>query len=193
MEFDESIAKLGAKLDGWVDGNLAAFASHDRVAQGKALFAGIAIAKELDRLKVDGSAAIAALLKRQDPVTDDEHVASLVRGFEFAAKLKASLHDELLDTDGSNKIVLLMNEIANALDALGPGRNALGVLLEDADARVRASAGAYLLIANLMPDRVVPILREIDRKNDASSASFTAHWALLDWELKQKARGERSG
>jgi hypothetical protein len=133
------------------------------------------------------------LLKRQDPVTDDEHVASLVRGFEFAAKLKASLHDELLDTDGSNKIVLLMNEIANALDALGPGRNALGVLLEDADARVRASAGAYLLIANLMPDRVVPILREIDRKNDASSASFTAHWALLDWELKQKARGERSG
>src|SRR5271163_4338426 len=149
MEFDESIAKLGAKLDGWVDGNLATFASHDRVAQGKALFAGIAIAKELDRLKVDGSAAIAALLKRQDPVTDDEHVASLVRGFEFAAKLKASLHDELLDTDGSNKIVLLMNEIANALDALGPGRNALGVLLEDADARVRASAGAYLLIANL--------------------------------------------
>jgi hypothetical protein len=193
MELDESIAKLGAKLDEWTDGDLATFASPDRTAQAKALLAGIELAKELKGLKAKGLAVVSALLKRQDPVTDDEHVASLVRGFEFAAKLKTSLHDELLDTDGSNKTVLLMNEIANALDAIGPGRNVLGVLLEDADARVRASAGAYLLIANLMPDRVVPILRESEGKKDATSASFTAHWALLDWELKQKARGQRPG
>ena len=84
-----------------------------------------------------------------------------------------------------------MNEIATALDATDHGRAALAVLLDDYDERVRASAGSYLLILNLMPERVVPILREIDQTNQGASADFTAHWALLDWELKQKAKAGR--
>ncbi len=185
MEIDESIVQLGAKLDEWFDASQATFASQDREAQGKALLRGFAIAKELDRLKADGLAAITALLNRRETVTDAERAASLTRGFEFAAKLKHTPRDELADTDGANEIVGLMNEIVNALDGIGSGRAALAVLLDHPDTGVRASAAAYLV--DLMPDRVVPLLREIDQKEGGSSADFTAHWALLDWELKQKA------
>jgi aminopeptidase N len=188
MEVDESIALLAAKLDDWFDGNITTFASQDRKAQGKSIFRGIAIAKELDQLKAEGSAAISALLARQSAMPRNQNPASLIQAFSSAAKLRAALHDELLDTDGANKLTSLMNEIATALDATDDGRAALAVLLDDYDERVRASAGSYLLILNLMPERVVPILREIDESNEGASADFTAHWALLDWELKQKAK-----
>jgi hypothetical protein len=187
MEIDGSIVQLGEKLDEWLDGNLASFASQDSVAQGKSLLAGIEIQKKLDGLKAQGLAAITALLNRRDEVTDDERAAALIGAFEFSARLDATLHDEFLDTDGCNKFIRLMDKIANALDALGSGRVALAALLDHRDAGVRASAGAYLLMVDLMPDRVIPVLRELDEKNDGSSADFTAHSALLHWKLKQKA------
>ena len=107
-------------------------------------------------------------------------VASLVRAFEFAATLKGALIDELSDTEGANELVMKMNAIASTLDESPPGRAPLAALIDHAKDSVRASAGAYLV--DLMPDRVVPILREIDQKNDGASAEFTAHWALLDWD-----------
>src|SRR5579863_1050264 len=189
MELNESIARLGAKLDEWFDGNVDTFASRDPVAQVKALLRGTEIAKELDRCKADGLAALTALLERQDASTEDERRSSLVRGFEFGSRLAHTLHDELLDTNGETKVVRLMHAIVGALDGIGSGRAALAVLLDHPDAGVRASAAAYLV--NLMPDRAVPILREIDQKEGGSSADFTAHWALLAWELKQKAKAGR--
>lgn len=188
MKIDKSIVQLGAKLDEWFDRNRATFASQDREAQGKSLICGFQIAKELDRLKADGLAAIAALLHRHDPVSSDERIASLVRGFEFAAKLADTLHDELLDTDGGNKVTALMNDIAGALDGMSAGRAALTVLLDSTDARVRASAGAYLI--KLMPDRVLPILHEIEESEGGSSAGFHAHWAILRWERRNKAHSK---
>jgi hypothetical protein len=68
------------------------------------------------------------------------------------------------------------------------GRASLAVLLHSPDARVRASAGAYLI--KLMPDRVLPILREIEEGEGGSSAGFHAHWALLRWEQENKVRGK---
>jgi DnaJ-domain-containing protein 1 len=191
MQIDDAIAELATKLDRWFDGNAATFASHDDMGQRKAIARGYTIVKGLDKLKADGLAAITSLLARQNAIPASERSALLIRNFEFAAKLRAVLHDELLDTDGANKIVLLMNKMANALDATGNGRAALAVLLDHPDDRVRATACAYLLIVNLMPERVVPILREIDERSEGRSADFTAHWALLDWELKQKALKEK--
>jgi hypothetical protein len=188
MDVDELIAELGEKLDAWFDRNVSTFASEDRVAQSKGLLAGIEIAKELDRLKAKGLTAIKALVNRHDTITEDQRVASLVRGFEFVAKLEHTLSDELMDTDGVNKIVLLMNSIVDTLDATGPSRATLTVLLDHPDDGIRASAGAYLI--DLMPDRVVPILRQIDERHDGSSANFTAHWALLDRKLKEKGKQE---
>jgi hypothetical protein len=186
MGIDESIVQLGEKLDEWFDGNLATFASQDRVKQGEALLRGVAIAKGLDRLKAEGVTTIAALLNRRDPVTDDQRATSLLRGFTFSSRLADTLHDELLDTDGETKVLHLMDEIVKALDTIGPGRAALAVLLDHPDAGVRASAGAYLI--DLMPERVVPLLREIDQKEHANSAHFTAAWAVLAWELEGKSR-----
>lgn len=186
MELDDSIAKLGAKLDEWVDENLATFASNNRVAQDKALLAGIEITKELNRLKADGFAGITTLLNRHDAVADDERVASLIRGFIFGVRLADTLHDELLDTDGEAKVVRLMDAIVKALNVIGSGRAALAVLLDHPDAGVRASAGAYLI--DLMPERVVAILRQIDEKGGGTSADFKAHWVLLAWEREGKSR-----
>src|ERR1700682_5770051 len=182
MEIEDAIVQLGAKLDAWLDNNLATIASMDRLAQFKALLAGVEITKELDLLKAQGMAAITALLKRQGAPTDEERAASLIKGFEFAAKLEGTLKDELQDIDGANKLVALMNEIANALDATGPGRAVLAGLLDHPDDRVRASAGAYLLSAGLMPERVLSVLHEIEDKGLGDCADFTAHWGLVQWE-----------
>ncbi len=185
MECDETIARLGAKLDAWFDSNQAIFESENKTAHADALRAGFEILAELDTIKSDGLAAIAAMLRPQSGIGSDEHVAALVRAFEFAATLRAALRDELSDTDGANELVTKMNMIADTLDESGRGRAALAGLLDHAEDSVRASAGAYLV--DLMPDRVVPILREIDQKDGGTSAIFTAHWALRGWELKQKA------
>jgi hypothetical protein len=186
LEIDDAIVQLGAKLDAWLDNNLATISSMDRLAQFKALLAGIEITKELDLLKAQGIASVTALLKHQGAVTDEERAVSLINAFEFAAKLEGTLKDELQDIDGANKLVALMNEIANALDAISSGRVALAGLLDHPDDRVRASAGAYLLSVGLMPERVLPVLHEIEDKGLGDCADFTAHWAILHWEREGK-------
>lgn len=79
-----------------------------------------------------------------------------------------------------------MNEIANTLDASGHGRAVLAKLLDHPDDGVRASAGAYLLIVGLMPERVLPVLHEIEDKGLGDSADFTAQWAIVGWEREGK-------
>jgi hypothetical protein len=188
MEIDDAIVQLGAKLDAWWEDDFSPLLdSENRVAQAKALLSGFELAKEFDRLKADGLAAISALLARQDKTTEEQRVASLIRGFEFGARLANTLHDEFHDiADGENKVVSHMDEIVIALNAIGSGRAALAVLLDHHDAGVRADAGGYLI--DLMPERVVPILRQIEANADGSCASFTAHWALLAWKLQGKSR-----
>jgi hypothetical protein len=187
MEIDEAIVQLGENLDAWWDGNIATFASDNRVAQAEALLRGFELVKEFDRLKADGLAAITALLTRQDVTTEERRVASLIRGFDFGARLADILHDQFRDiADGETKVVHLMDEIVKALNAIGSGRAALAVLLDHPDAGVRALAGAYLI--DLMPERVIPILRQIEGMRDASSALFRARWALLAWKLERKSQ-----
>jgi hypothetical protein len=186
MEIDESIARLGAELDKWFAENRATFVSDDRQEQGHALLGGFALVREIDRLKGDGLAAVRALISQSHMSKPGKNVASLVRGFEFAAKLADALHDELLDTDGENKVVHLMNEIANTLDGTASGRAGLAVLLDNANPGVRASAGAYLI--RLMPDRVLPILREIEDAERGTSAGFNAHSAIIRWQRESKVQ-----
>ena len=191
MDIDAAIAELGTKLDEWFDGNLTTFASQDHRMQGQALDRGIAIVRELDRLKAEGLAALAALLKRKDAATNDERIASLIQGFEFGARLADTLHDELLDTKGETKVVQLMYDIVTELDAIDPGRAALAGLLDHNDAGVRASAGAHLIRS--MPERVVPILRDIEANEHANSAHFKALFSLYRWEDEHTATKEKNG
>jgi len=186
MDVDQSIVQLGAKLDEWFEENRATFASQDRAAQAGALLRGFKVVKELDRLKADGFAALNALLNWHETPTNDERAADLVRGFEFAARLADTLHDELLDTDGQTKVWHLMDAIVKRLDDLGSGRVALAVLFKHPNAGVRASAGAYLI--DLMPEQVVDMLAAIEKSEHANCAHFRAHWTLLAWERERKSR-----
>ena len=186
MEIDQAIIQLGINLDDWFGENRATFESQDRAAQGTALLRGFDLVKKLDRLKADGMAAIASLLARNESISSDERVASLLRGFEFAARLADILYDELLDTDGERAVRRSMDAVVQALDKIGRGRAALEVLFESPDARVRGSAAAYLI--DLVPERAVPLLGEIEQSERANSAHFNAHWALLAWERERKSR-----
>ena len=189
MDLEESIVLLGAKLDEWFKVNLPTFKSQDRAAQCKALLQGFDIAKEFDRLKADGLAALAALLSPHDTgaVPQAERAASLLQGFAFGAKLASTLHDEFRDTKTETEVVQLMFKIVNALDVVDPERVALAKLLDDSDPRVQVFAGAYMIKS--MPERVIPILREIQEKEDANSAHFNAYFALLMWEHESKVAG----
>jgi len=186
MQIDKALADLAEKLDAWFDGSNDSFASEDRSAQAKAIIRGVAIVDELDRIRSEGLATLSRLINCRDAAADEELTATLVRGFEFGAKLRHALHDELLDTDGETKVAHSMHAIVKALDEMTSGRIALAELLDHLDPGVRASAGAYLI--DMMPDRVVPVLRQIEKSNEGSSAGFSAHWVLLDQELKQQKR-----
>lgn len=189
MDIDDAIVQLAAKLDAWGEANLDTLSSMDQADKIKAFLAAAEIVSGLERLKAEGVAAITAVLNEQREIPGEERTSSLVRSFEFAANLEHTLSDELLDTDGQNQVVDLMNAIAAKLDALQSGRAALAGLLDHADAGIRASAGAYLI--DLMPDRVLPILREIEETERANSAHFTAHWAILGWEREGRHKANK--
>jgi hypothetical protein len=160
MDVDESVRRIGDELDKWSGSIFAMLASGDEAALGKALIEGFAFTKEINRLKKQGMAAISAVLESKADATDSERVASLVQAFAVGARLGDALRDELSDIDGKSKVWRLLDAILLALDKIGTGRAALAVLFDSPDAGVRAAAGAYLI--DLMPGRVVPMLRAID-------------------------------
>ena len=185
MEIEQSIVQVAERLDAWWERFSAMLDSDDRIAQGKALLQGFEIAKEFDRIKADGLAAVTALLVPQNPMTERDRMEWLVRAFSFAAKLKATLHDEMRDIDGETTVVRQIAVMADELRAVG-AYSAFAVLLEDEDRRVRASIGAYMLAKHLMPERVVPVLQEIEEQKNADNAHFVASWALFRWEHEGK-------
>jgi hypothetical protein len=61
-------------------------------------------------------------------------------------------------------------------------RGDIVIFLDDPDLSIRAKAAARLLDA--MPDRCLPILREIDRTERALNAGWIAFWALDAYETR---------
>lgn len=186
MEVDESVAELASSLDAWLDKSLPVFSSQDRSIQSKAIDRGIAIIKELDRLKAKGMAAIRAALDEKEPVGDRSHETSLIQAFAFGARLADALHDEFLDTDGEAQVWSLLDQIVLSLQKSSSGRASLDTLLGSPDPGVRGAAGAYLI--DLMPDRVIPMLQNVHAEARGQSAGFGAYWTLLSWERERKSR-----
>jgi hypothetical protein len=79
-----------------------------------------------------------------------------------------------------------MDKVVKALNAISPGRIRLAVLLNHHDPRVRGLAGSYLI--DLMPERVIPVLQQVEQTEDANGAHFRADATLLCWKLERKSR-----
>jgi len=186
MDIDQEIAALGACLDSWFDEMIANIESGDRRAQLKTLLAGIQIPKQFDELKQQGLATLTALLNSVDITSENDRVASLLRGFEFAVGLQATLQYEMGDVDGCNQVDRVVDDIVVALASVGSGRAALAPLLEHGEPRIRVSAGRYLI--DLMPDRVIPVLQQVEKEGPSYPDGLHAHWILLTWELEHKGR-----
>ena len=180
----KAIAQLGTKLD---DGSMEAVKrSHRTTARPKARlsFAELRLSKQIDRIKAKGLAALKALLKGGNTATEKDRVASLVGGLRFSARLAHTLHDELLDTTGETEVVGLMHDIVHQLDEARPRPRRALTAPRRPRCGVRAYAGAYLI--RLMPDRAIPVLRDIEEEEDANSAHFTAYFARMIWEREGK-------
>ena len=185
MSIDDQISAFAARFDKWFLDTIIKSYSDDDVAQFKTFVVGIKLLAQLDDLRNQGLATLTTLLSCSDFASEDERINGLLRGFERAARLEA-ISDIMADLDGMKQIDGVMDEIVVALSAIAPGRTLLVPLLEHDEARIRVFAGRYLI--DLMPDRVIPILKKIDEDGDGSSDGFAAFLVLQAWEVEHGAR-----
>ncbi len=138
-----------------------------------------AITKEIQTAEAEQRAAMVAAIDRARAAPNDEaRVEKLCDAFELCALMQVVSEDDFGGGETVDRAIDHKHAIAAALDAITPGRRlALAGLLERPFAGVRASAAAHLLNANLLRERCVPILQEIERKV-SGSAGWTAFWAL---------------
>lgn len=141
-------------------------------------------------------AAMKDAVERAMAAPDDAaRVTKLCDAFEICALTEIVAQDDFDDAETVDRAVEHKHAIVAALDAMAPGqRAAIAVLLDSPFAGVRASAGAHLLNAGLMRERVVPMLQEIE-ENLSGSAGWTAFWALSPddhgaWLTKKEDAGE---
>ncbi len=119
------------------------------------------------------------------PDDDAARVEKVIAAFEFCAELDRLASDELDDLETQHRAVDSMHKLAAELDVIPPeDRGALAVLLDNANLAVRASAGAF--VWRIMPERALPVLREVHRAARGTSAGFTAMWALSAHEMETK-------
>ncbi len=119
------------------------------------------------------NAAVEEAKAESDP---DQRTAKLLEAFELCAKTHVAAFDVSADKESGDAATVHLFEIANALDAIPPGRrSALVPFLDSTDVAVRVAAAVRL--KELMPERVLPILRDIN-ENESGSAKWSAYWAL---------------
>jgi len=185
MEPDQSLEQLGEELNVWYVGFVYNNEFMNDVEREATRQRGRALLSEFKRVKEENLAALRIVVNQQASMPNEERVAALVPAFVSGSKLAGALSDALSDTDGVWDAVRITDAIAVILDGIGSGRQeALAPLLEHPDPRVRASAGCYLVAQ--MPDRVLPVLREVWESQHGKSAALTAHFAIRGWELDGK-------
>jgi len=135
-------------------------------------------ASDILAAKAAATAAIASGLEDAMATSDpDERTAKLLKTYELSVKTKFWAYAALGDIEAGNAAAMQTEAVVKALDAIPPGRrSALAALLDNPDVGVRVDAAADL--KDVMPDRVIPILRQINKEEGASSVGFTAMQAL---------------
>jgi len=155
--------------------------------------------QEIQAAEAEQRQAIATVLDRARRVKDPEaRTQKLVEAFEICTLIQIVALDDFDDDETADRAVEAKHKIVALLDAIGDGRRlGLAALLDSHFAGIRASAGAHLLNANLLSERIVPLLQEIEA-NVSGSAGWIAFWALspddhgawLTGEIKESEPGE---
>ncbi|HKT18965.1 MAG TPA: hypothetical protein VJR47_13045 [Stellaceae bacterium] len=177
IEDDETDPRIMTKLD-LLENLYAAAETKD----GKAIMeAARKLKAHQDDMLAEGKklqAAMAAALDKAKAVADPEkRTTELLAAFEFSAKVQFEAYDVLDDKETGDAAVVQAHAIAEALDAIPPGRRAaLAKFLDSPDDGVLVMAAIHL--KKIMLDRVTPILREIEERQSPSSIGFAAMWAL---------------
>jgi hypothetical protein len=135
-------------------------------------------AQEIDAAKKEALAAIATAIDDANATTDpDERTTKLLKAFALSAKTTYWAFDAMTDNETGKEAMIQTHKILAALDAIPPGRrSALTTLLDDPDVNIRCVAAIHL--QKIMPERVNPILRQIDQEESPSSVGLAAMWAL---------------
>ena len=114
---------------------------------------------------------------------DEKHVPNLVQWFKACARIDVFASDILPDVELVNACRRAKYDIVQTLDTIPPGRKpALQPLLTDSDPGVRIDAAIFLL--DVMPDQVLPLLRDVDVKKDGLAPTLAADFALLRYKVE---------
>jgi hypothetical protein len=135
-------------------------------------------AAERQSAKAGELAAVTAAFDDATATADpDERTTKLVDAFALAAKTMYRASDAYGDTEARGTVTMQAHAIAAALDAIPPGRRAaLATLLDNADPGVRVMAA--VLLKDVMPERAIPVLKQIHEEEAGTSPGFTALFAL---------------
>ena len=147
--------------------------------------------KEFDAAKEDRRAAMARAVVEAKVVSDqDERTKALLAAFAFCVKSLCAAEEEGQDIDTYNFGIGQLCIISKALEAMSPDRfPALSQFLDSPDIQVRGFAAVWL--KDLMPERVLPILKEINKTEKFGSGVgtqvFTAIFELENLKPTQQA------
>jgi hypothetical protein len=145
------------------------------------------LAQEFNALVGEQIAAFHAMLDLTSAREQSEQVARLVRAFEFGAKLKGFLADEILDVDRGNAISDELGKVYCRLEELG-GQAALTSLLENPDPQVRLNVVGPLL-RTAGRDRAIAVLRELNSDEYGPHIKSSA-WTVLLMEGEETPEPE---
>lgn len=132
----------------------------------------------LKRIETAHRVILAGLMASvQEETNPEKRQQVLLDAFKYAAWVRSRAQDELVDDDLSNDAEIQLQGILDGLDAIPPeGRGALAPFLVSHNPDERACAGAALL--EVMPERAVPVLRDLSENAAGTSAGDTALDAL---------------
>ena len=147
--------------------------------------------KAIEAAQEDRRAAMAKAVAEAETVSDpDERTKKLLAAFVFCVKSACAANDEGQDIDTYNFGIRQLSKVGRALEAMSPSRfDALTQFLDSPDNQLRGFAAVWL--KDDMPERVLPILKEVNKTQSFGSGVgtqvFTAIFELENVKPKQQA------
>jgi hypothetical protein len=132
----------------------------------------------LRRIEIAHRVILAGIMASVREATNpQDRVQELLNAFRYVSFLLATAQYDLVDDDLSGDAETHLRTILSGLDAIEPeGRMALVPFLDSHDLDARACAAVALL--ELIPDRAIPVLRDLVENSADSNAAITAFEAL---------------